>query len=221
MLMAVSDIHTHHVTPLTAAHSVLNVDCCQPSAPFAVQVSPVYCSVGLHPCFLVAEELPHQWESFVRRASCPDVVAVGECGLDKRSPVPMPVQMQVLSQLIQFAKAADLSIIIHCVKAMDQLLQCKRLYGPSCRYAWHGFRGKPQQALQLVSQGFYLSYGHRFNPDSLLVTPPDRLLLETDEADTTLPSVATAVAHVLGTDEVAVMRMATDNAQRFLRFTSF
>ena len=46
----------------------------------------------------------------------------------------------------------------------------------------HGFRGNARVASQLLDAGFYLSYGERFNPEALAVTPADRLLAETDES---------------------------------------
>ena len=46
----------------------------------------------------------------------------------------------------------------------------------------HGFRGNARVAGQLLDAGFYLSYGERFNPEALAITPADSLLAETDES---------------------------------------
>ena len=46
----------------------------------------------------------------------------------------------------------------------------------------HGFRGKKEVARSLLDQGFYLSFGQKFQPETLRYVPEDRLLLETDES---------------------------------------
>lgn len=50
--------------------------------------------------------------------------------------------------------------------------------------AWiiHGFRGKKELAESLVRQGFYLSFGEKYQAEALQTMPADRLLLETDES---------------------------------------
>ena len=46
----------------------------------------------------------------------------------------------------------------------------------------HGFRGKPQLAQQLLNNGFYISLGEHFNPQTVTIIPTNRLLFETDES---------------------------------------
>ena len=44
------------------------------------------------------------------------------------------------------------------------------------------FRGKKELAESLVRQGFYLSFGEKYQVEALQAVPADRLLLETDES---------------------------------------
>ena len=62
----------------------------------------------------------------------------------------------------------------------------------------HGFRGKPQLAGNLLSQGFHLSFGFRFNPQSLLLCPPDRIFLETDEDPRPVEELYRTAANLCG-----------------------
>lgn len=76
------------------------------------------------------------------------------------------------------------------VRGWDELFSLRREMRPSQPWIVHGFRGKPELARRLVAEGFYLSYGERFNPASVAVTPPDRLLIETDESQLSLAEIA-------------------------------
>jgi TatD DNase family protein len=73
--------------------------------------------------------------------------------------------------------------------------------------AWivHGFRGKPEQARQYTAEGLYLSYGTKFNRESLLSTPIGRIFIERDEDCTPLALHYNNIATILGisTDELA------------------
>jgi TatD DNase family protein len=74
-------------------------------------------------------------------------------------------------------------LIIHCVKGLDEIIAMHKETVPQQAWIIHGFRGKPQQAEQLVKAGFYLSFGERFNVESLKATPLERLFVESDESN--------------------------------------
>jgi TatD DNase family protein len=48
-------------------------------------------------------------------------------------------------------------------------------------------------ARTLLEAGCSLSYGARFNPESVRLTPPDRLFVETDDADISIEEVVRRV----------------------------
>ena len=64
----------------------------------------------------------------------------------------------------------------------------------------HGFRGKATLADQLLRQGFYLSLGYYFQPETARVAWPGRLFLETDEANVSIQVVYARVAEALSID---------------------
>ena len=67
------------------------------------------------------------------------------------------------------------------VRAADVLLPMVREWHG--RMVWHGFRGKPQQAEQLLRAGIELSFGEHFNADSLRLAYGERKMwLETDDS---------------------------------------
>ena len=74
-------------------------------------------------------------------------------------------------------------VIVHCVKAVDELLAVFARLRFGKPVVFHGFRGKAEQARQLLSKGFYLSFGPRFHAESLrLAYASGRMFLETDDS---------------------------------------
>ena len=72
-------------------------------------------------------------------------------------------------------------------------------------------------ARTLIDAGCYLSYGCRFNPAALAVTPLDRLLVETDEAQVDIRQVVALVADTLGIEHEKLERQLRCNAARFIK----
>lgn len=88
----------------------------------------------------------------------------------------------------------ELPLLIHAVKATEELFAIKKEMRPRNAWIIHGFRGKKELAESLLGQGFYLSFGEKYQPEALRITPEDRLLLETDEATADIADVYERVA---------------------------
>lgn len=113
----------------------------------------------------------------------PSVVAIGEAGLDKQAEKPIGEQVRVFSEQAKLAAEMGKPLVIHCVKAWDELLAVRKDFSSSDIWVIHGFRGNRQLAEQLIRKGLRLSFGEKFNPEALRVAWPDYLFLETDESD--------------------------------------
>lgn len=167
------DIHSH--TPGSNAIYNLTIDELRLSPPYIDLEQRL--SAGIHPW-----DVSEMWEkdfSYVKKwASLHQVKAIGECGLDNL--VPSAYQEECFVAHILLAEEVEKPLIIHCVKAVDALLSIKKNLHPSQPWIFHGFRGKPQQAEQLLKAGFYLSFGEHFNPLSVQKCPMERLCIETD-----------------------------------------
>ena len=59
----------------------------------------------------------------------------------------------------------------------------KKEFQPKQAWIWHGFRGKPEQAKQMLDKGLYLSFGEFYSDEAMRVVPDDRLFLETDDSE--------------------------------------
>jgi TatD DNase family protein len=150
-------------------------------------------SVGIHPC-QVDQNYKQRIEQLRSFASFPWVVAIGEAGFDKRCSTNSDLQKMAFTEMAMLAEQIQKPLIIHCVKAWQEIIALHKSRRPSVPWMIHGFRGKPALAQSLLNQGFYLSHGDKFNPDSVLVTPLDRLCIETDESTVSIETLYRKIA---------------------------
>ncbi len=117
----------------------------------------------------------------------PKVVGLGEIGLDYHYDFsPRPVQRDVFVEQLKLASDLKLPVIIHTREAWDDTIAVLREHwsGPG---VMHCFTGNPEQAQQALDLGLHLSYGGVLTfktaetvRESAAMTPPGRLLVETD-----------------------------------------
>ena len=132
-----------------------------------------------------------------RQAAQSRVVAIGETGLDKRAATPLTQQMELFRVSADLSEKHNLPLIIHCVKAWDELIALRRTLRPRQTWIIHGFRGGAEQARQLLRQGFPLSFGEHFHPDAVRAAYPDHLFAETDERGADIHIVYARLADAL------------------------
>lgn len=144
-----------------------------------------YFSIGIHPWYITSSDLSVLLEHIAPIAHHKNCVAIGESGLDKLCSTPFELQESAFLSMILLSEQLKKPLIIHCVKAFNELLALHDRLKPKQAWIIHGFRGKPELAKQLIRRGIYLSFGLKFNFDTLLATPIDHIFIETDES--TLP----------------------------------
>ena len=177
MMLTYPDIHTH----LDRADAGFRIVSCPPER-FAPREGCHY-SVGFHP-WAVSPEYPSEadWERLSALIRLPQVLALGEAGLDKLSAAPLPLQETLFGRQARLADEVGKPMVIHLVKAVDELLRLRRRFVPRVPWVIHGFRGKAPLAQELLRHGFYLSFGERFQEAALAAVPLSRLFIETDES---------------------------------------
>lgn len=152
-------------------------------------------SVGLHPWHLdlfcdesmrIKEEM---WVELVSAAANPAVVAVGECGIDIPKGGLLATQMLAFRRQALLAERLQKPLVIHSVKAQDIIVGLKRDINPHQPWIIHGFRNKPTIAAIYLNAGCYLSFGEKFNPETLDITPEYRILAETDESQLSIDEI--------------------------------
>lgn len=202
------DIHTHQPHPSSEGKEVVCLDITElhqthhgdfDEICHAVEGSGAYVSLGIHPWNAGLDDTAKFMDCLQAVIkNCPNILLIGEAGLDKSRPVDFSLQEEVFRQQVVLSEICRKPMVIHCVRAFDDLLRIRKALHPFQRWIVHGFRGKPQQAEQLLRAGMDISLGERFHPDVPHVVPLDRLWVETDMGKTTISSVYSAIIEALG-----------------------
>lgn len=156
----------------------------------------VYLSCGIHPWEAGANV--EQLSELERILSEGKVIAVGEVGLDKLKGASLDVQIEVFRQQVELAVLFHKPLIIHCVKAWDELIKLFKEFKTDVPWILHGYRGGAEQTKQLVRLGFKFSIGEKFNAEALSHIPSDSIFCETDESETPIRKVYEKVSCGLG-----------------------
>ena len=172
-----------------------------------------YASVGIHPWTLTEENADIQWKALCKSIKDKRIVAIGECGLDKLKGPSMELQTAVFKQEAALAEDSSLPLIIHCVKAFNELIQLKKEISPCQPWIIHGFRGKLPLALDCIRHGFYLSIGSHFQENTLKAIPLDRLFIETDESEESIESIYQRIAEIKGISQQELLEAINKNVR--------
>lgn len=156
-----------------------------------------YFSIGLHPCdkkYLSDDYMQIVYQT-AKQSNC---VGIGETGLDYLHNEDRDTQKRFFEKHIELSEILKKPLIIHLVKATNDILEMKRKMSPKQVWMIHGFRGKPTVARIMIENNIYLSMGVFRNKESLSMAYQNgRLLLETDENTTTINEVYKSVSEDL------------------------
>ena len=110
---------------------------------------------------------------------------VGETGLDYVCQVDRELQKRLFREHLAGAIEANKPVVLHVVRAVDDILKILAEYRPLRGVVFHGFIGSWQQAERCIEHGYYLSFGARSlrSPKTCEVIakmPQNYLFCETD-----------------------------------------
>jgi TatD DNase family protein len=151
------------------------------------------CSIGLHPWKLTESLLTIEFSELEKYAQLSNVVAIGECGLDRLCSTDWSLQERAF--IIQVALANELHkpLIIHCVKAYSEVIGILTRHKSEVPVIFHGFNKNLAVAQLLIHKGYYLSFGasiiRRQNTRSFVHCPLSQVFFETDDADIAIEEV--------------------------------
>ena len=207
-VMKFIDIHTHNKSEETA-YAIFNSNG-EPTTGCA--------SVGIHP-WDVDNNWKERFRTIKELAKVPDITAIGECGIDRaHSGAGLELQTEVFRAHITLSEELKKPLIIHCVKAFDNIIALHKECKPQQAWIIHGFRGKPQQAEQLTRAGLYLSLGEHFNAESAKVIPADKLFIESDESSLPINEIYNSVAQARNMSLEELILQIETNARIFRQF---
>jgi len=144
----------------------------------------------------------------------PQVLALGEAGADKLTESSLPFQLEVFELQARLAMKVNKPLVIHLVKATAEILTLKRTLLPTNPWIIHGFRGKATLAAEFIRHGFYLSFGEKYQEEALLLTPAERLFIETDESTVPLDELYARAASVRGVSSCELKKTVGGNVSK-------
>ena len=204
------NIHTHHYTNQPDVLELVN----QYPHEFN-DWGPKY-SIGIHPWYIVEERLEADFEILESKLTDEKCLAIGECGLDKRIPIPMDIQQFVFEKQLALAEKYQKPVIIHCVAAFQELIAITKKRNVSVPMIVHGFSKNELVAKELLANGLYLSFGKSLlqNPDLEAVfqsVPNDRFFLETDTIAEEIQDVYALAAKYKSLDSKTIEEIVLKN----------
>ncbi len=193
------NFHTHNVPESKEEVAIIN---CYPDEALPADAP---CSVGLHP-WHVGEDWQEKVALVRQSARSENVWAIGECGLDKVRGGDFGLQKEAFKEQLVIAREVGKPVIVHCVKAFDELLS---MAGKDDRIVVHGFRGKWQQAKQMIAKGIMLSFGNQYNEETLrfVYSSNTPFFLETDDLRLSVRQIYEQVGRHLGVDACRLARL--------------
>jgi TatD DNase family protein len=191
------DIHTHDSRPMAGVFAVENLMAHENLRP--ENLTAKVFTAGIHPWHLNAGNRDELLKYVLQVADNPNLIALGEAGFDKLKGPSIELQRSTFEEQVKIANEKKKPLIIHCVRAWDELLAANKILKPSTPWMIHGFRGKKELALQLIKRGMFLSFWFDFvlrpeSSDLIRFLPRDRIFLETDGADISIKDIYKKVA---------------------------
>ncbi len=153
------------------------------AAAVAARHDGVWATAGVHP-----HEASGGTAGLEALLSMPQVVAVGEAGLDYHYDYsPRSVQRNVFAEQIEMANRLEMPLVIHSRSAWDDMFAVLDREGVPKRLVMHCFTGGPDEARECLQRGALLSFSGIVTfpkaPEvraAARICPLERLVVETD-----------------------------------------
>ena len=210
------DIHTHTAKTGDNLIQIVNLDLEQPCPEQGSY------SYGIHPWVLDDADFQAEkaLQTLEEKLKLPQVLALGEAGLDKMHKASFERQIELFERQIELSEALQKPMILHDVRSHNEIIALREKHKAQQPWIVHGFSGTEQDIKQLIGQGIYLSVGESLlHPErkihkSFKFIDLNYLVLETDMAEIGVEKVYEAAANLLETDIVTLQKQIFTNFAR-------
>ncbi len=162
--------------------------------------NPGHFSIGIHPWYIEPANWQQQLNEIKVLLGKKNVLALGECGLDRICKTDFDLQKAVFTSQVQLANEFNKPLMIHCVRAHDEVLKILKDTPAVVPVIFHGFHNKLAVAEKIVNAGHWLSFGKALQQPSmqavLQAMPMHKIFLETDDATLPIGSIYSEAAAV-------------------------
>lgn len=192
------DIHTHNPVHRTGIHSIVNLR----TTGAIKKIEEMIYSIGLHPWDIDPEKAGSILKELQNLALSPEIIAIGEIGLDRLINVNFSLQEEIFVQQLSLAEKLNKPVIIHCVKSFSELISLRKKSELSIPWIIHGFQKNNQIANNLIDLGCYLSFGAALLNNNTLQDhfpklPTNRIFFETDDSDISIKEIYQKAAELM------------------------
>jgi len=209
--MQLINLHTHR-TNESGNIQILNI-----FAQDLLPEAPDYLfSAGLHPWHIGKVNPEECFQAIDSAAEQKNMLAVGECGLDRLIDVDFVLQEWCFKQQIAIAENHHKPLIIHCVRAYSDLLKQKKENKSGLPWIIHGYNGNLETLLSMIKHEFYFSVGEHLLKDEakhdiFRSIPIERLFLETDDSEISIAKIYSLATQILKIDEKELSQIIASN----------
>ena len=213
------NIHTHQFHN-SNAWSLINL-----SHDFKSTLPQYNYSMGIHPKFIEASTFENDFDNLKLASRQKNILAIGECGLDRLSEVPLTLQERVFVLHVRWANEIAKPIIIHCVKAFPEVFKILKSCKNNMPVIFHGFNNNINIADQIIKEGYYVSFGksllHPNQENIFNHIPSDRFFLENDDSDIAISKIYEQAARIRNTSVEQISSTIQKNLFRIFNNTQF
>lgn len=160
-------------------------------------------SVGLHPWNINEKELVEHLSVLQAVAKNENVLAIGECGLDRNVSVLIDKQIEIFERQVQIANEENKAVIIHNVKAFSDFMQLLKSGINKTPWIFHGYNGNRIITKKLLEHDVYFSFGQSIMHnkskarESISQIPLNRIFFETDDNDVSIKDIYNTASEIL------------------------
>lgn len=152
-------------------------------------------SIGIHPWDInkaQIREIQYEIELGVKRHE--NIIAIGECGIDRTIETAIDKQIMVFSKQVELSEKLNLPLIVHCVKAFSDIIQVRKQKKVTTPWILHGYNSSVTMASQLIAKGCFVSFGqrllnHKKLQNVFINIPIEYIFFETDNGDEKIENI--------------------------------
>ena len=213
--MTFFDVHTHTISLDENVFSILN------TYPNTTDFSQPF-SIGIHPWFINKENLENELLVVEQKLQERNCFALGECGLDKITKTDFELQNLAFRKQVLLSEKYKKPLIIHCVKAHQEIIELKKTLKPTQTWVLHGFNKNLQVAESLLKNDIVLSFGtaiinNKKLQEVFLAISLDKILIETDDSEVTIQEIYQKIATIKSIEVKELQQKIKQNFKRIFK----
>ncbi|MBO6211545.1 TatD family hydrolase [Algoriella sp.] len=145
--------HTHHLSHQSDVLELYN------QFPNELNLNAKIYSIGIHPAYINSTTIDEEIDLINHHILDKNCLAIGEIGLDKLCETDFNLQIEVFEKQIKIAEENKLPIIIHSVRAYQEILHIRKKMNLTVPFIFHGFNKNEQLLQQIIAQNCFASFG--------------------------------------------------------------